>query len=75
MAIKAVLFRSNSTLHTLSSAQIVVHSESLSRVRAPFTYLSVLQKMQDFVVGSELFDSVELLHLDFLIGSKVACGA
>ena len=77
MATKAVLFRSNSTLHTLSSAQIVVHSESLSRVRAPFTYLSLLQTMQDFgntVVGFELFDSVELLHLDFLIGSKMGCG-
>ena len=78
MAITAALFRSNATLHILSSTQIVVHSESLSRVRAPFTYLSLLQTMQDFgntVVGFELFDSVELLHLDFLIGSKVACGA
>ena len=58
--------------------QIAVHSESLSRVRVPFTYLSLLQKMQDVgkaIVGFELFDSVELLRLDFLIGIKVGCGA
>ena len=78
MSITAVSFRSNAALLTLSSAQIVVQSESLSRVRIPFTYLSLLQKMQDFgntVVGFELFDSVELLRLDFLIGTKVDWGA
>ena len=78
MAVTAVSFRSNATLLTLSSAQIVVQSESLSRVRVLFTYLPLLQKMQDFgntVVGFELFDSVELLRLDFLIGAKVGCGA
>ena len=78
MAIAAVLFRSNATLRTLSSAQIVLQSESLSPVRVPFTYLSLLQKMQDFgntVAGFELFDSVELLRLDFLISTKVSCGA
>ena len=78
MAITAALFRSNATLRTLSSAQVVVQSESLSGVRVPFTYLSLLQKMQDFgntVVGFELFDSVEILRLDFLIGTKVDCGA
>ena len=77
-AITAVSFRSNAVLRTLSSAQIVVQSGSLSRVRVSFTYLSLLQKMQDFgntVVGFELFDSLELLRLDFLIGSKVGCGA
>ena len=65
MAITAVSFLSNTTLRTLSSAQIKVQSESLSRVRVPFTYLSLLQKMQDFgktVVGFELFDLVELLR-------------
>ena len=63
MAITAVSFRSNASLHTLSSAQTVVQLESLSRVRVPFTYLSLLQRIQDFgntVVGFELFDSVEL---------------
>ena len=78
MAVTAVSFRSNATLLTLSSAQIVVQSESLSRVRVLFTYLSLLQKMQDFgntVVGFELFDSVEFLRLDFLVGTKVCCGA
>ena len=78
MAVTAVSFHSNATLLTLSSAQIVVQSESLSRVRVLFTYLSLLQKMQDFgntVVGFELFDSVELLRLDSLIGAKVGCGA
>ena len=77
MAITAVSFRSNATLRSLSLAQIVVQSESLSRVRVPFTYLSLLQKVQDFgntVVGFELFDSVELLRLDFLIDTKVGCG-
>ena len=77
MAITTVSFRSNATLRSLSLAQIVVQSESLSRVRVPFTYLSLLQKVQDFgntVVGFELFDSVELLRLDFLIGTKVGCG-
>ena len=78
MAIRAVSFCSNATLRTLSSAQIVVQSESLSPVRVPFTYLSLLQKMQDFdnsVIGFELFDLVELLRLDFLIDTKKGCSA
>ena len=62
--------------NSVISFQIVVQSESLSRVRVPFTYLSLLQKMQEFgniVVGFKLFDLVELLRLDFLIGTKVTC--
>ena len=61
-----------------TSVQIVVKLESLSWVRVPFIHLSLLQKMQDFgnrVVGFELFDSVELLRQDFLIGTKVGWGA
>ena len=76
MAITAVSFCSSATFRTLSSAQIVVQSESLSQVLVSFTYLSLLQKMQGFgnTVGFELFDSVELLRLNFLIGTKVGCG-